>query len=323
MSPYAGIPAPPISALSIGPATFHLYAICIVSGVLVAVSMTKRVLISSGFDASHVVSMAYVAVPVGIAGARFYHLATDLPDYLTPESRWWHPFAIWRGGLSIWGGLAAGALTLIVMNRTIAHRGQNAEKQPFPSAIALLGAAAPGVAFAQAIGRLGNWFNQELFGRPTTLPWALHVDPQFRPSHYESFSTFHPTFAYESLWMVIGGVLLVLASRRLALEIVLSLYGMWYAIGRFVIESLRIDRAPIVAGLRFNGWVSLTLFAISAIATLRMATLRKPTTHCRATTPTPEAGRTVRTSAESKRMAQTHPTGTVSPEPTSSEGSSS
>ena len=275
MSFRAGIPAPPISTLAIGPVSFHLYAVCIITGAALAVALTKRILARAGLVHDHVTTLAYTAVPVGVVGARLYHLATDLPTYLTADARWWYPFAIWRGGLGIWGGLVAGALTLIVMNSKIGRSSAVSNSSTFPSTWVLLGAATPGVALAQSIGRLGNWFNQELFGKPTTAPWALYVDLPYRPAAYARFETFHPTFAYEALWMLLGAAMLVLLARHLQLDFLIPIYGAWYAVGRFVVESLRVDPAPLVGGMRFNSWVSIALLVASLALAVAMTTANR------------------------------------------------
>jgi len=185
------------------------------------------------------------AVPAGLVGARLYHVATD-PQLF--RGRWLDVLAVWEGGLGIPGGIAGG----VIVGAVVAHR----RGLPIP---ALLDTVAPALPLAQAIGRWGNWFNQELFGGPTTLPWALRVDPSQRPDGYEQFATFHPTFLYESLWNLTLVAVLLTIERRLRLRPgrLFVIYVGGYALGRLWVEGLRIDPANRIAGLRVNEWVSV------------------------------------------------------------------
>ncbi|MER3452542.1 MAG: prolipoprotein diacylglyceryl transferase, partial [Acidimicrobiia bacterium] len=191
----------------------------------------------------------------GIVGARLYHVATDYQRYTDDPLR---ALRIWEGGLGIWGGVALGVLAGVVVAR---RRGYD-----LPG---LFDAAAPALPLAQAIGRWGNYFNQELFGRPTTLPWALRVDPAHRPPGYEGFATFHPTFLYESLWnlAVVGIVLAVERRFRLRRGYLFVVYVAAYTFGRFFVEYLRIDPAHRILGLRLNDWTSVVVF-VGAVALL-------------------------------------------------------
>jgi prolipoprotein diacylglyceryl transferase len=198
-------------------------------------------------------------VPAGLVGARLYHVATDYQRF---QGRWLHAFAVWEGGLGIWGGVALGALVGWLVAR---RRGCDAT--------AMLDACAPAIPLAQAIGRVGNWFNQELFGRPSTLPWAVRIDADHRPEQYAAFATFHPTFLYELLWnlFVVGVVLLAERRFRFRRGGLFALYVATYTFGRFWIELLRIDDAHHVLGLRLNDWTSIVVFlaAVAIVVTRR------------------------------------------------------
>jgi prolipoprotein diacylglyceryl transferase len=242
----ASIPSPSSGALTIGPLSIHAYGLMIALGVIAAVWLTGRRLEATGAgtrdDAS---AMAVWAVIAGVIGARLYHVATDWSSFQNDLGR--IP-QIWRGGLGIPGGIFFGTLGAAWGFRT---RG-------IPVAVGL-SAAAPALPLAQAIGRWGNWWNQELFGRPTTLPWALRVDADKIPAGYAPGTTFHPTFLYESLWNFALCGLLLLIDRRCKLRPgrLFAIYVVGYSIGRFWVEGLRIDPAHNIAGLRLNQWVAL------------------------------------------------------------------
>lgn len=250
----ASIPAPPGNGLHLGPFEVRAYGLMIAIGVVAAVALAQQRWQTRGGDPGDIAALATWAVPAGIVGARIYHVATD-PELF--RGRWLHVFAIWEGGLGIPGGIAGGVLVGVVVAR---RRGL-----PVP---ALLDIVAPAIALAQAIGRWGNWFNQELFGRPTTLPWALHVDASHRPTEYAQFATFHPTFLYESLWnLALVGVLLWLERHtRMRAGRLFAAYVAGYALGRVWIEALRIDHANRILGLRINEWTSV--IALAAVAAL-------------------------------------------------------
>jgi prolipoprotein diacylglyceryl transferase len=206
-------------------------------------------------------------VPFGIVGARIYHVLTDWPTYFGDQGAGLIAAAkIWQGGLGIWGAVAGGAL-----GAWIAAQRQGILLPPVADAVA------PGIAIAQAIGRWGNWFNQELFGRPTDLPWALEIAPANRPAGYEQFDTFHPTFLYESLWCLLVAGIVIWADRRFTLGHgrAFALYVFLYSIGRLAIEAVRIDDATIVAGLRINIWTAAAI-ALLALAYLIVVGRRKP-----------------------------------------------
>jgi prolipoprotein diacylglyceryl transferase len=226
------------------------YALCIVLGIIAAVWIGERRWVARGGQRGTVSDVAIRAVIFGLIGGRLYHVITDWELYFG-EGR--HPvdaLKVWNGGLGIWGAISLGALG--------AWLGCRAEKVPFR---AYADAVVPGVAVAQAIGRWGNWFNQELFGRPTTLPWGLKIDPS-RPDTVPGAVAYHPTFLYESIWdLGLAGVL-VWADRRFTLGRgrVLALYIMGYPLGRIWIEALRIDTAHHIFGLRLNIWTSILVF---------------------------------------------------------------
>jgi prolipoprotein diacylglyceryl transferase len=230
----------------------------IILGVVVAVWLGERRWVARGGSAGTVVDVAVWAVPFGLIGGRLYHVITDYQLYF---GKTWNPvgaFEVWNGGLGIWGAIAAGALGAYI---GCARRGVSLR--------AFADAAAPGIALAQALGRWGNWFNQELYGRPTTLPWAVKIDPAHRPANTPDIGTYHPTFLYESLWCVGVALLVIWAEKRfrLAYGRTFALYVAAYTVGRAWIEWLRVDSAHHILGLRLNDWTSLVVF-IGAVAYL-------------------------------------------------------
>ncbi len=246
----ASIPSPSGSAIHLGPLQLRAYGLAIAMGVLVAVVVAQRRWAARGGDPADISSLAVWSVAAGLIGARAYHVITDHQRF---QGRWLHAFAVWEGGLGIPGGLLAGVLAGVVIAR---RRGLPAAE--------LLDVVAPAIPLAQAIGRLGNWFNQELFGRPTTLPWALRIDPEHRPDAYTQFATFHPTFLYEALWNLALAGLLVLYERHRAQGRpgrLFALYVAGYGLGRLWVEALRIDEASTIAGIRVNIWVSILAVA--------------------------------------------------------------
>jgi prolipoprotein diacylglyceryl transferase len=248
----ASLPSPPGDAIHIGAFQLRAYGLCIALGVLAAIWIAQRRWSDRGGDPNDISRLAGWSVLAGLVGARLYHVITDHQRF---EGRWLHAFAIWEGGLGIPGGLIAGVLT----GAWIAHR------RGLPVA-QLLDVVAPAIPVAQAIGRLGNWFNQELYGRPTTLPWGLRISPEHRPAGYEHIATYHPTFLYEALWNLALAGLLILYERRhphARPGRLFALYVAGYALGRLWIEALRIDPASRIAGLRVNIWVSILALAAS------------------------------------------------------------
>jgi prolipoprotein diacylglyceryl transferase len=244
----ASIPSPSTGEWQLGPIPIRGYALAIVAGIFIAVWIAERRLRRRGAPPGTVVDIAVWAVPFGIIGARLYHVATDAQLYFGPGRDPIEAVKIWHGGLGIPGALLAGALGAWIACR---QRG-------IPLSM-VADALAPGLPVAQAVGRVGNWFNQELYGRPTDLPWGLEIDLAHRESGYEGFETFHPTFLYEALWNLGGAGLILWLDRRLRLGRgrAFAIYVVWYGTGRFWVESLRIDEAHSVLGLRLNMWTAL------------------------------------------------------------------
>ncbi len=248
----SSIPAPPSNMLTIGPISLHIYGLCIALGVLVSVSIARRRWAKLGGDPDDITSVAIVAIPAGLIGSRIYHVVTDFPD-LYSNGRWWpNAFYIWNGGLGIPGGVLGGALAALFMARRYKMNWR-----------AMGDVTAPALPVAQAIGRFGNYFNQELFGGSTKLPWGLQVDPEHVPPGYELGTKFHPTFLYESLWNFSLAGLIVLLSRKIVLKPGrwFPVYILGYGLGRLWVESLRIDAANEILGLRVNTWTSFAAIA--------------------------------------------------------------
>jgi len=250
------IPSPSQGTWEIGPLPLRAYALCIIAGIMVAIWIGERRWVARGGTAGEVADLAVWGVPFGLVGARIYHVMTDWQLYFGEDKNPITALYVWRGGLGVWGAIAMGALGVVIGARVRGIR-----------LLPVLDAMAPGVLIAQAMGRWGNWFNQELFGRPTDLPWALEIDEAHRPSGYLDSATFHPTFLYEFLWCVAAFAFVIWADRRFRLGHgrVLALYVMAYTLGRFWIEGLRIDDVQLsdVLGLRFNEWTSIVLFLLA------------------------------------------------------------
>lgn len=244
-SPLAFIPSPSNGTIHLGPLPLHVYGLLLAVGVVVGTWISERRWERWGHPRRELGDMIVVVVIAGVVGARLYHVASD---YQLFEHHWIRVFEIWRGGLSIWGVILGGALAVIVMTR-IRH----------VDTLGLMDALTAGLIVAQAIGRWGNYFNQELFGEPTRLPWGLEIDRAHRPAGYTQFTTFHPTFLYESLYLLIILGVLLAVERRFVLRRgqSLALYLASYTFGRFWFENLRIDPAHVILGLRVNAWVSL------------------------------------------------------------------
>ncbi|MFE4513696.1 prolipoprotein diacylglyceryl transferase [Kitasatospora sp. NPDC056783] len=252
----AYIPSPSRGVLHLGPIPLRAYAFCIILGVLVAVWLGSRRWVARGGAKHTVGDIAVWAVPFGLVGGRLYHVITDGGRlYFADGKNPWDALKIWEGGLGIWGAVALGAVGAWIGAR---RRGV-----PLP---AYADAIAPGIALAQALGRWGNFFNQELYGRPTTLPWGLEIDKTL-PNGEVLKGVYHPTFLYESLWCVGVALLVIWADRRFNLGHgrAFALYVAAYTVGRFWIEWLRIDDAHVYFGLRLNDWVSIAVF-LGAVA---------------------------------------------------------
>jgi len=249
----ASIPSPARGVIEIGPLPLHLYGLIIAVGVLVAAWLAERRWVRRGHDGDAFSSLVLWMVLGGVVGARLYHVITDVQLF---RGRWLDAFKIWEGGLGIWGAVMGGGIVAIVLAR---RRRLDVGD--------LIDSIAPALVLAQAIGRWGNWANQELFGRPSTLPWAVEIDPANRPPEYAAYSTFQPTFLYESLWcLAIFATLLVVERRvRLMKGQLFALYVMLYTAGRFVLENMRTDPANRFGPLRLNAWVALVCFVVAVL----------------------------------------------------------
>jgi len=258
----ASIPSPSQGVWNLGPLPIRAYALAILVGIVVAVFIARRRWAARGGNPDTIVEISFWAVPFGIVGGRIYHLITSPEQYFGEGGHPWHALKIWEGGLGIWGAIAFGAV-----GAWIGARRQGVKLAPFADAVA------PGLLVAQAIGRLGNWFNQELFGAAVSknLPWGLEIDDKHLPDGYPSGTLFHPTFLYELLWNLGGAAVLVWADRKFKLGYgrVFWLYVMIYTSGRFWIEMLRIDDQSTtfhLLGLRINVWVSIVAFVGALVA---------------------------------------------------------
>ncbi|MBJ7505561.1 MAG: prolipoprotein diacylglyceryl transferase [Acidimicrobiaceae bacterium] len=265
----ASIPSPSTGVLELGPLNLSAYGFMIALGAIAGTRLLGRRLERHGWGTSDDAStIAMIAVPAGVIGARLYHVITDWERF---DGRLIDTVKIWKGGLGIWGGVAVGVVVGVVVAR---RRGLGIANT--------LTAVAPALPLAQAIGRWGNWFNQELFGRPTTLPWGLEIDARHLPDGYELGTLFHPTFLYESLGCLLLVVLLVQLERRRTLRpgLLFLCYTSGYTVLRFFVEGLRIDDAKSAGGLRLNQWTSLVVFGVSVLLLVVVA---------RRSTPAPDA----------------------------------
>ena len=263
------IPSPSTGVWHLGPFPVRGYALAIILGIVAAIWIGERRWVARGGRAGEIQDLAIWAVPFGLVGGRLYHVLTDHALYFGPGKHPIEALYVWRGGLGVWGAIGLGAVGAIISARRSGIR-----------LLPVLDAMAPGVLVAQALGRWGNWFNQELFGKPTDLPWALSVSPSTAEGvGYPPGTTFHPTFLYESLWCLAAFALIVWADRRFRLGHgrVLALYVMTYTLGRGWIEMLRIDNVELkdVGGLRFNVWTSIVLFLV-ALAFFVVSARRHP-----------------------------------------------
>ena len=249
------IPSPSSGTLELGPLKLNAYGLMIAIGVIVAVRIAGKRAESRGVaTVDDFSSIAMWAVPAGVVGGRLYHVLTDYEKF---QGQWFDVVKVWQGGLGIWGGISVGVAVGVWRARV---KGLDA--------LWIMTAAAPAIAVAQAIGRWGNWWNQELFGRPTELPWALEVSAATAlKAGYVVGTTFHPTFLYESLGCLLLAWVLIRLEKRLAPA--RGRLMLWYVVGytamRFCIEGLRIDPAKATGGLRLNQWVSMVVFAAAVI----------------------------------------------------------
>jgi prolipoprotein diacylglyceryl transferase len=268
MLPMLSVQSPPVTLMSVpspsdgvwnlGPLPIRGYALCIIVGIVLAIWIGERRWVARGGTAGEVSDLAIWAIPFGLVGGRLYHVITDWELYFGEGRNPVTALYVWRGGLGIWGAVALGALGVWLGARRRGIR-----------LLPLLDALAPGVLLAQAVGRWGNWFNQELYGRPTDLPWGLEIDVAHRPDQYLDVATYHPAFLYECLWNLGAFAVLIWLDRRFRLGHgrVLALYVMLYTAGRGWIENLRIDDVQMddVLGLRLNVWTSIVLFVLAAV----------------------------------------------------------
>ncbi len=252
MSFLASIPSPSSGALELGPLTIHMYGLMLLAGIAAAIGLAGRRYVARGGDWDLMFQLAVWGVSAGIVGARAYHVVTSWDEVSDPK--WKGVFKVWEGGLGVWGGIGLG----VIVGAIVARRAGASVRE-------LLDIAAPGLLLAQGIGRLGNWWNQELFGTPTDLPWGLEIDPTNRPDRYLDSPTFHPTFLYELVFAFLAvGALLWLDRRfRFKPPALFSLYVAAYCAFRFFMELLRVDPAHEWGPLRLNGWVSLVGFVVS------------------------------------------------------------
>jgi prolipoprotein diacylglyceryl transferase len=258
------VPPPPASSLDLGPVELRLYPVCVLAGFVIWMLMTARIWERGGGDPVDAMWVCILAGPMALVGARFYSAGTDaLQGIHSP------PLDFSSGGLGIYGAILAGFAALVVSARV---RG-------WPVGT-FLDCAVPGLALGQAVGRFGNYFNQELFGGPTSLPWGLHVDPAYRPLDYLDESTFHPVFAYEAVWDVTVFFILIRIWPQLWERFrpgsVAAAYVALYAAGRLAIEAVRIDDTPKLAGVRFNQIVSLFAIATALLVLAMLDRKRRP-----------------------------------------------
>lgn len=248
------IPSPPIDSFQLGPLTLHIYALTMLTGFAVAFLIGRRRWQARGGTAEVFENIVLVAIPSGLVGARIYHVVTHWGDYFGPGQL--NPFAIWEGGIAMFGSLIGGAIGAAIACRIFGAR-----------LWAFADAVAPGILVAQAIGRLGNWFNQELFGYPSTAPWAVEIDLAHRPPGFEQYATFEPTFLYELLLNLAAAGLILAIDRRLRLGhgACFALYLGCYGLIRFVIEGLRTDFSYYLGPLRTNQ-VTALLVAVGGLA---------------------------------------------------------
>ena len=282
IGPLGYLPSPSTNVLHVGPLALHMYGVMLLLGILACTWLTVRRWTRFGGSPDLVYRVALWGVLAGVVGARLYHVITSWS--VVPDPKWQGVFEVWNGGLGIWGGVVFGcAAGAIVVRRAGA------------SVRLMLDAVAPGMLLAQGIGRWGNWWNQELFGKPTTLPWALKISPANRPPGYEHYATFHPTFLYESLWDIAFAGVLVWIDRRFTLRrpALFALYVAFYTAFRTYEETLRIDLGShYYAGMRLNFYVSLAVFIASTLFFVWWQFVRPAAAPSHATQPSAPASNT-------------------------------
>jgi prolipoprotein diacylglyceryl transferase len=270
------IPSPAHGTIGIGPLQLHAYGLMLAIGVVVAAKIADSRWRRTGNDPKVISQIAVPVVIAGVIGARVYHLFTG---YKWSEGGIAGAFEIWKGGLSIWGAVAGGLIAVLIISR-----------RRHLDTLALLDAIGPAVAVAQAIGRWGNWFNQELFGKPSKLPWALEIDPAHRPLAYQLSKTFQPTFLYESIWclLVFATIVWLERHRGLVKGQAFALYVAMYTFGRVFFEAMRSDPASKIFGIRFNLLLSAVLCVVTSVWFVRLG--RKRDTAALAVTPGEDQG---------------------------------
>ena len=247
MAWFASIPSPSNNVLELGPLDVHYYGIAIGLGVVAAAVVAMRRYASFGGDPATMEKIAVWGVAAGLIGARAGYVLTHSGTF---GGEWWRAFYIWEGGLVLFGGLTFG----VIAGYFVVQR----EKGDIP---AMFDAVAVAIPLAQVFGRFGNYFNQELFGTPSTLPWAVEIEERFRPAAYREFATFHPTFLYEQLWnlAIIAFILWYEGRRKLVRGSWFLVYAVLYGVGRFLIEFLRTDTTFRFLGISRNGWVAMAV----------------------------------------------------------------
>ncbi|MCW4459521.1 prolipoprotein diacylglyceryl transferase [Microbacterium sp. MPKO10] len=252
------IPSPDVSFIQLGPFTIHFYALCILAGIIAAAFITNARMTRRGAESGLIIDLMLWVVPFGIVGARIFHVLTHPDDYFYPGADLLRTLYIWEGGIAIFGALIGGGIGAWIGCRVLKLR-----FSVFADALA------PGMLVAQAFGRFGNWFNQELYGLPTDLPWGLEIDasnPAF-PVGLPADTLFHPTFLYEVIWNLLGAAVIIAIGRRFTLQWgrQFALYLIWYGAGRVVWESIRIDPSEVFLGLRVNVWAALIAVVVGIV----------------------------------------------------------
>jgi prolipoprotein diacylglyceryl transferase len=270
MNLHASIPSPTIDSIQLGPLTIHFYALCILSGIVAAIWLTSRRLVRRGGPPGFVLDIALWSVPFGILGGRLYHVITHPTDYFYPGADLWRIFFVWEGGLAIFGAMIFGSLGAYIACRRAGIR-----------FLSFADALAPGMLIAQSLWRLGNYFNQELYGAPTTLPWGVQIEPMMSPAFPPGLpadTLFQPLFLYEIIWNLLGVALILLIERRIHLRWgkALGAYFIWYGIGRTWLESLRLDPTEfLLFGVKIN-MVTAMLIAVLGVAIIAVQAQRHP-----------------------------------------------
>ena len=249
MSSLASIPSPSTGDFDLGPIAIHMYGLMLLLAIAAAVWITGIRWTRRGGEWDLVFRVAVWGVAAGVVGARLYHVVSSWDE--VPDPKWSGIFKVWEGGLGVWGGILLGVVAGAIVVRRSGE-----------SVVRFMDAVAPGLLVAQGVGRIGNWWNQELFGKPTDLPWGLEIDLPNRPLGFADSETFHPTFLYEGLLNLLAAAIVLIVDRRFRIRppALFALYVALYCAGRFFVELLRIDPAHELGPLRLNGWVALLLF---------------------------------------------------------------